>query len=433
MRIRVRLLVTMALLLCSVLLLCACDLAGLSEDVKNGIGGIKDGVGSKVDEVKDNVSSKLDEVKDNVSSKIDEVSALLTTTAPITTTPAEAVPSPGMLYQRSADGQSYTVRGYAGKDTALVIAPAHEGLPVVSIMQGAFKGKSNLTSIRIPDGVGAIGEGAFSGCIGLIRVAGRVHYADRWAVGADAFAGDVALDADTVGIADGAFRDRTRLTSIALNAALRTIGADAFAGCTSLTAITVAEGNAAFTVAGDALYSKDMSRLIFYFGTGESFTVPAAVRVIEPGAFSESTALRSVGFEEGSALSVLGDRAFSGCSGLTAFTLPAGVARIGARAFSGCASLSSFAFSPDSACTAIGAEAFRGCTALSEMVLGAAVTEIGQRAFCECPSLFAVRLIADGWWAGDQSVSAALLADPQEAALALRTTYCIKTWVRKTR
>ena len=419
MRIHTRLLAVMTLLLCLAALLCACSVS----DVKDKVDSVK----GEVDAVKDKVGAVKDEIKDKVSNLITTTSAPPTTTA-VTT---EAPPSPGMQYQKGSDGRSYTVRGYAGKLTDLVIAEENNGFPVTSIMQGAFKGKKNLTSIRIPDSVTSIGKGAFNGCDGMIRTDGGAKYVDRWVVGLGALDAMATLRADTVGIADAAFEGCSQLVSITLSESLRHIGKDAFLGCTSLSTIVVPEANTAFCVVGDALYTKDMTRLIRYFGKDKSFTVPATVTEIASSAFRDQKTLTSITFEEGSALVTLGEYAFSGCTSLTAFTIPSGVKRISNGAFSGCTSLATFAYPLDSVCAAIGAEAFRGCSALTSIRILTDMTEIGQNAFYECTSLGAVHFaVTEGWRAGDQDVPKTVVYASAQAATALKDTYHIKTWVR---
>ena len=56
---------------------------------------------------------------------------------------------------------------------------------------------------------------------------------------------------------------------------------------------------------------------------------------------------------------VIGEFAFSGCSGLTSLTLPAGITEIGSGAFQGCSGLTSLNL-PDGI-TSIGEYAFSGC------------------------------------------------------------------------
>lgn len=421
MRIHIRLFVALLLLLCAVLLLCACDPTGM-------VDGIKSEVSSRIDEV----SSKVDDIKNEVSNKVSEL--LTTTVPPITTLPPDAPPSPGMQYQKSTDGNSYVVRGYAGSEKDLVIASEYQGLPVSAIMQGAFKNKASLSSIRIPAAITSIGKGAFSGCTGLISAEGGAHYADRWAVGVGEFAGNVTLRANTVGIADGAFEGRTNLLSLAIGAELTVIGADAFLGCSSLIGITVAEDNPAFTATADALYNKEMTRLIRYFGSGESFVLPASVVEIAPSAFRDQPALREITLEAGSALALIGEYAFAGCTALVGFDLPVAIARIPNGMFAGCTSLSDFALPEGSACTAIGAEAFRGCISLASFTIPEGVVEIGQNAFFECSGLLGVRFaVTSGWMVGGQDLVASQIATPAQSAAALTRTYRVKTWVRKTR
>ena len=416
----VRLLVALMLLLFLVFLLCACEFGSVVEDVK---GGVQDGI--------DGVKDKVNEVKDKVSNLITTTTAPPTTTAPVT----DAPPSPGMLYVKSADGRSYTVKGHAGsKDKDLVIAAEKDGLPVTAIMQAAFKGKSTLSSIRIPESVVSVGKDAFYGCNGLIKAEGGGLYVDRWVVGAGDFVSAVVLGENTYGIADNAFEGRTRLVSVTLNASLRAIGADAFLGCTSLTEIVVPEENAYYTVRDGALYTKDMTRLIRFFGTQDSFTVPASVTEIAPSAFRDKTALVNLTFQEGSALTVLGDYAFLGCTALTSFDMPKGVAVIGTGAFSGCSALTACTMPEDAACTAIGTGAFRGCSALAAFTVTANVTSIGQNAFYECRSLAAVYLVAGNeWYTETQDIPAFHIAGPALAASALRDTYHANTWTRRTR
>lgn len=424
MRIHARLFAVMMLLFCLVLLLCACNVGGTVDGIKDKVGSVKDDVKDKVDGVKDDIMDTVDGIKDKVSSLV-----ATTTTAPPPAT--EAPPTPGMLYQPSADGQSYVVRGYAGKVKDLVIAEEYEGMPVTSIMQGAFGGKHTLSSIRIPDSITAIGKGAFSGCNGLIRAESGLLYVDRWVVGVSEFAGSVVLRDDIVGIVDGAFEGRAHLASITLNASIRRIGDEAFVGCKSLSKIILPEENPVYAVVGDALYTKDMTRLILYFGTGETFTVPASVTEIAPSAFRDRSSLVSVRFEAPEALSVLGDYAFAGCTSLASFTLPEGLERIGTGAFRGCTSLALFTFPEESACRAIGAEAFRGCTAFVEFSIPESITEIGANAFYECTGLLRLNFsVTSGWKIGVQNVNPAQIDTPAMAAAVMLGTYHSKTWTR---
>ena len=70
----------------------------------------------------------------------------------------------------------------------------------------------------------------------------------------------------------------------------------------------------------------------------------------------------------GSSVTSIGERAFYGCSGLTAVEIPNSVTSIGSSAFSGCSGLT--AVEIPSSVTSIGDYAFYGCSNLSQLVIG---------------------------------------------------------------
>ena len=84
-------------------------------------------------------------------------------------------------------------------------------------------------------------------------------------------------------------------------------------------------------------------------------------------------------------VTTIGNRAFSGRSGLTEITFPDSVTTIGDYAFSGCRSLTSITL-PDSELT-IGKGAFYYCSSLTMISIPKSVTSIGMDAFSGCSSL----------------------------------------------
>ena len=87
---------------------------------------------------------------------------------------------------------------------------------------------------------------------------------------------------------------------------------------------------------------------------------------------------------------VIGNYAFSGCSGLTSLTLPSNVTSIGYSAFEGCSSLTSLIL--PSSVTSIGSSAFEGCSSLTSLILPSSVTSIGSSAFEGCSGLTSLTL-----------------------------------------
>ena len=106
------------------------------------------------------------------------------------------------------------------------------------------------------------------------------------------------------------------------------------------------------------LYSGDLTRKAFVFGTMRELNpVPngrnilpsiwreqAGVESIENGAFAECGGLTSVEIPYG--VKSIGKSAFFGCSGLTAVLIPSGVKRIRKDAFKGCENATIYCESP---------------------------------------------------------------------------------------
>ena len=87
-------------------------------------------------------------------------------------------------------------------------------------------------------------------------------------------------------------------------------------------------------------------------------------------------------------VTVIGEGAFKGCSGLTQITIPNSVTSIDYGAFEGCSGLTQITI-PNSV-TEIGNSAFHGCSSLTEVTIPDSVTEIGNSAFHGCSSLTSI-------------------------------------------
>lgn len=93
-----------------------------------------------------------------------------------------------------------------------------------------------------------------------------------------------------------------------------------------------------FVVSDYALYTRDMKKLISYFGKDSKFAIPQGVEIIGERAFADRYNLVEVIFPEG--LCSIQDEAFIYCTKLRKIDFPVSVTTIGTRCFYGCINLS---------------------------------------------------------------------------------------------
>ncbi len=200
-------------------------------------------------------------------------------------------------------------------------------------------------------------------------------------------------------IADGAFSNKSTLTSVVIGSHVREIGAQAFANCSQLTSVTLPAsitsiGAQAFqncraiavpVALPDALTSLG-ERAFEYCRKLPAVTFGSGLKEIPANAFNGCEAIETVVLPDG--ITAVGDSAFSGCTALASVTLGDGVQTLGASAFSGCTALSAVAFG--GALQEIGASAFSGCVSLAQAALPEAVVSLGASAFSGCEKLASV-------------------------------------------
>ena len=277
-----------------------------------------------------------------------------------------------------------------------------------------FEGCTSITSIIIPNSMTSIGGFAFYDCTNLRQVInlsdlnilqnkdnGYLGYYADWIINVDeiidgygfktidnthylvCYIGDdtdLVLPQDYNGesyqIGNGAFEDRTHITSIAIPNNITGIGRDAFRGCSSLTSITIPES--VTSIGGNA----------FYYCDGLTQVTLNCANI--DGWFSGNSSIKEIILGEN--VTSIGNAAFEGCSGLTSVTIPENVTSIGEKAFRHCEGITSITI--PSSVTSIGNQAFAGCVELKEIIFedGAETLSLAHNSdeasigpFYECP------------------------------------------------
>ncbi len=143
-------------------------------------------------------------------------------------------------------------------------------------------------------------------------------------------------------VAEKAFQDNAKITSVTIGEGVLTLGAYAFSGCSSLTSISlpstvksvgdyalyacanlanisVAEGNAVYESIDGHLYFKGADYMLQYAigSTATEFVVPESVTSIAGSAFRGAVNLTKVVI--GDQVTVIGSNAFKGCTNLTIY------------------------------------------------------------------------------------------------------------------
>ena len=203
------------------------------------------------------------------------------------------------------------------------------GYPVTKIGQEAFSGCSELTSVKIPDGVTSIGENAFSGCANLksVTVPDSVKSIGKFAFFCCLNLTDIKIPNKVKIINEGVFYYCDSLKTINIPKGVTKIDDYAFEGCISLDNVTIPNG---VKTIGDAAFSECSIK---------SITIPDSVTSIGEWAFSYCENLTSVKIGKG--VKKIERRTFQFCTSLKSVTIPEGVESIGEQAFEFCGCLKS--------------------------------------------------------------------------------------------
>ncbi len=267
----------------------------------------------------------------------------------------------GVLY----DMQAFSIMLTGNSLTGEIIIP--EG--ILTLPEHAFRNKTGITSVLLPDSLTGIEPGAFYECSSLasVRFGKNIQYIEQHAFSYSGLT-EVVLPDTLQYIGEAAFYSCQELVSATIGAGITELRST-FNGCGKLRTVTLPESLAVI----GAFTFKQCSSLA-------SIDLPAAVREIGSFAFEDCESLTSIVLKN----CTVGDSAFRQCVNLRTVTLDDSVTALGAEAFYGCAITE---FRMPSAVTAVGAGMFANCASLRDVTLHQNVTEIGDTAFTGCISL----------------------------------------------
>ncbi|MCM1360207.1 MAG: leucine-rich repeat protein [Roseburia sp.] len=246
---------------------------------------------------------------------------------------SEEIASNGIVY-KSDDGKTCYVSGYEGKETSLTIPSEYKGKTVTAIAERAFYDRSNLTDIKLPNGLTKIGSEAFNGCTGLtgIEIPNGVTEIDYAAFAYCTNLKTVTIPNSVERLDYGTF-DNCKITTATLPAyILSSIPAS------DLETVIITGGYEGSIGYDTFRYFKTDSGYDYsYISNLKTVIIQSGITYIDQNAFDGCSSIENIEIQ--CAVTDIGYMAFSHCTGLTSIVIPNSVENMGDSIFYSCGNL----------------------------------------------------------------------------------------------
>lgn len=256
---------------------------------------------------------------------------------------------------------------------------------VTSIKNRSLSLTPELKELVIGKNVRDIEAYAFSECYNLKKV---TILSKEVVIYPNAFKDCIKLEefdfSKVITISHHSFENCVCLKEVKLSSKLDILSETAFLGCKGIEYFDIPKQNKDFVSCDGVVYSKDLSKLLFYpcAKKDKVFNLSDEVNVISANAFSYSQYLEEVDLKN---VSELGISCFKGCSNLKKVKMSSKAKYINQESFKDCLNLIDINV-PDNI-KIISGKAFMGCKSLKEINIGSNVNHIGDEAFKDCDQL----------------------------------------------
>lgn len=280
-------------------------------------------------------------------------------------------------YEMGVSGNEAVLKKAKGSSPVASIPATYEGKPVTRILDGAFKDKTKITKVVVPENVVSIGVDAFLGCTNIeeISLPSSLRHIGRRAFVGLRYIKNINIPEGVETIGDTAFSNCVNLENISFPSTLKDLGSNLFQSDKLIASV----------YKGIEYLGNSNNQHLLAYKVNAKNAAPEEVelhpdtKIIGGSLFESEKSLTKVTLNEG--LEVICASAFRSCP-FESIVIPSSVKRIDQYAFASCANMTTCTISGNSLET-IGNEAFSGTVKLASINIPSSVKEVGSYAFTE--------------------------------------------------